>query len=202
MKGRESGMPEKDRWNSFFDAGCVIDKLFGEAGCCGNVVEFGCGYGTFSFPATRHATGIVCVLDIEPGLIAELQVRAKREGIANIVAETRDFLANGTGLGPGSQSRESASRGEAAEGAAAGAVPRTCVLDPDGDIVRWLVRARCPASRNRECHCALPRFGHNGRRDGSRRSLRVRAGKARIRYLPCACHQPDGPLGRRFREGR
>ncbi|NIA12449.1 MAG: methyltransferase domain-containing protein [Nitrospiraceae bacterium] len=104
MKGRESGMPEEDYWNSFFDAGCVIEKLFGEAGCRGNAVEFGCGYGTFTFPAARHATGTVCALDIEPDLIAELQMRAKREGIANIVAATRDFMANGTGLGSGSQS--------------------------------------------------------------------------------------------------
>jgi ubiquinone/menaquinone biosynthesis C-methylase UbiE len=104
MKGRESGMPEEDLWNSYFDAECVIRKLFGEEGCRGNVVEFGCGYGTFTFPAARHATGTVYAFDIEPDLIGRLRMRAKQEAISNIVAEIRDFAANGTGLGSGSQS--------------------------------------------------------------------------------------------------
>ncbi len=103
-KGRESGMPEEGYWNSFFDAECVIRKLFVEEGCRGNVVEFGCGFGTFTFPAARHATGTVYAFDIEPDLIERLRMRAKREAISNIVAEIRDFMANGTGLGSGSQS--------------------------------------------------------------------------------------------------
>ena len=103
MKGRESGMPDEDYWNSFFDAECVIRKLFGEGGCRGNVVEFGCGYGTFTLPAARHATGTVCAFDIEPDLIGQLQIRVKREAISNIVAEIRDFVAHGTGLRSGSQ---------------------------------------------------------------------------------------------------
>ena len=104
MKGRQSGMPEEDLWNSFFDTECVIRKLFGEQGCRGSVVEFGCGYGTFTFPAARHATGTVYALDIEPDLIGRLQMRAEREAVANIVAEIRDFVANGAGLASGSQS--------------------------------------------------------------------------------------------------
>ncbi len=42
--------------------------------------------------------------DIEPDLIGRPQMKAKREAISNIVAEIRDFVANGTGLGSGSQS--------------------------------------------------------------------------------------------------
>ena len=104
MKGRESGMPDEEYWNSFFDAGCLIRKFFGEKGCRGNVAEFGCGYGTFTFHAARHATGTVHAFDIEPDLIGRLRLKAKSEAIINIVAETRDFAANGTGLGSGSQS--------------------------------------------------------------------------------------------------
>ncbi len=103
-KGRESGMPEEEYWNSFFDAECVIRKLFGEEGCRDSVVEFGCGYGTFTFPAARHATGTVYAFDIEADLVGRLEMRAKREGVSNIIAEIRDFAANGTGLGSGSQS--------------------------------------------------------------------------------------------------
>ena len=104
MKGRESGMPEEDYWSSFFDTECVIKKLFKEGGCRGNVAEFGCGYGTFTFSAATHATGTMHTFDIEPDLIRQLQEKARRESISNIVAKTRDFAASGTGLEPGSQS--------------------------------------------------------------------------------------------------
>ena len=104
MKGRESGMPKEDYWSSFFDAECVIKKLFKEKGCRGNVVEFGCGYGTFTFAAAKHSTGTVYTFDIEQDLIIILQNKAKREAISNITAKVRDFVASGTGLEPESQS--------------------------------------------------------------------------------------------------
>ena len=103
MKGRDSGMPAEDYWNSFFDADCVIKKLFGDEGCRGNTVEFGCGYGTFTFPAARHTTDTLYTFDIESDLTERIQARAIREGISNLVAETRDFVAHGTGLASGSQ---------------------------------------------------------------------------------------------------
>ena len=104
MKGRDSGMPEEAYWNSFFDADCVIKTLFGEEGCDGNIVEFGCGYGTFTFPTARHVRGTVHAFDIEPELIEQLRARVKREAVSNIVAETRNFVTHGTGLETGSQS--------------------------------------------------------------------------------------------------
>jgi SAM-dependent methyltransferase len=104
MKGRESGMPDEDYWSSFFDAEWVIRKLFGKEGCQGDVVEFGCGYGTFTFPAARHATGTVHTFDIDVDLAEGLQRRAREEGLSNVVAEIRDFVAQGTGLESGSQS--------------------------------------------------------------------------------------------------
>jgi hypothetical protein len=48
MKGRESAIPDEDHWNCFFDAECVIRKLFGEECCRGSVVEYGCGNGSNS----------------------------------------------------------------------------------------------------------------------------------------------------------
>jgi ubiquinone/menaquinone biosynthesis C-methylase UbiE len=104
MKGRDSGMPEEDYWNSFFEAECVIRKMFGENGCQGNVVEFGCGYGTFTFPAAKHSAGTVFALDIEADLIKRVRQKSKELAITNIHAEVRDFVANGTGLDPETQS--------------------------------------------------------------------------------------------------
>jgi len=44
MKGRESGMPEEDYWQSFFYADGVVETLFDAAGVAGDLVEFGFGY--------------------------------------------------------------------------------------------------------------------------------------------------------------
>ena len=103
MKGRESGMPDEAYWRTFFDAECIIQKLFGEARLQGNVVEFGSGYGTFTLPAASHTDGIVLALDIEPDLIEELRQKAAAQSLQNIHAERRDFVSDGTGLGAGTQ---------------------------------------------------------------------------------------------------
>lgn len=56
MKGRESGMPDESYWETFFNPACILDRL-GCPGLCGEVVEFGCGYGTFTIPAVRAMRG-------------------------------------------------------------------------------------------------------------------------------------------------
>lgn len=99
MKVRESGMPQEDTWENFFDARCILDRLV----ACGDsegisVAEFGCGYGTFTIPLARITSGRVHAFDIEPELIQRLSERAKSERIDNIVPVLRDFVADGTGL--------------------------------------------------------------------------------------------------------
>jgi SAM-dependent methyltransferase len=103
MKGRESGMPEESYWRTFFDAECAIGRFFGPEGCQGDAVEFGSGYGTFTLPAARRATGAMLALDIEPDLIAALRAQAQAQGLGNLRAEVRDFVAEGTGLRAASQ---------------------------------------------------------------------------------------------------
>lgn len=97
MRIRESGMPEESYWQSFFDPDCMLGRL----GCdsqCGDVVEFGCGYGTFTLPAAKIIQGRIHALDIEPEMVHEVNRKARAEGLTNIVAEVRDFVADGTGL--------------------------------------------------------------------------------------------------------
>ena len=101
MKGRESGMPDGAYWESFFDPGCIVERL-GCRGACGDVVEFGCGYGTFTVPAARLVAGRVFALDIEPDMVAQTARRAAAEGLANVVAGVRDFVADGCGRPDGS----------------------------------------------------------------------------------------------------
>ncbi len=104
MKVRDSGMPDDDYWNSFFDAECVIKKMFGENGCRGNLVEFGSGYGTFTLPASKHLTGTVFALDIEADLIEQLRRKSEEMDVRNIHAEVCDFVTDGTGLESETQS--------------------------------------------------------------------------------------------------
>src|SRR5438270_5671420 len=104
MRGRESTMPDEVCWATLFDTESAISRLLGEENTPGDVVEFGCGYGTFTFPAARHTTGTLATFDIEPEMVDRIGRKASETGLANIRAEVRDFVADGTGLPAGSQS--------------------------------------------------------------------------------------------------
>jgi SAM-dependent methyltransferase len=101
MKIRDSGMPEEATWDSFFDPRVALDKLRLTPQIA-DVVEFGCGYGTFTLPAARIVSGVVHALDIEPAMIDLTRARAAEAGLGNVVPACRDFLADGTGLADGS----------------------------------------------------------------------------------------------------
>ena len=97
MKARDSGMPEEGVWEGFFDPARVLSSL-GLTLACRDVVEFGCGYGTFTIPAARGVTGRVYAFDIEHEMIARTRARATAAGLENICAACRDILETGTGL--------------------------------------------------------------------------------------------------------
>jgi SAM-dependent methyltransferase len=103
MKGRESGMPDEAYWASFFEPEGILDKLLVTPAGSYNLVEFGCGYGTFSLPAAKRTQGAVNALDIEPLMVELVAERAKAEGLLNVHAELRDFVEHGTGVPNGSQ---------------------------------------------------------------------------------------------------
>lgn len=100
MKTRESGMPEEGMWVAFFTPDEVLRKL--GLPTSANVVDFGCGYGTFTIPAAQHTSGMVHALDIEPEMVAATQAKAESLGLRNVRTCLRDFVADGTGLPVGS----------------------------------------------------------------------------------------------------
>lgn len=102
MKGRESGMPEESYWASFFDTEVALERLLGSR-VEGNVIEFGCGYGSFTVPAARRTTGQVTALDIEPDMVDCVRQKALAGQLDNIQAQVRDFVAEGAGVATGSQ---------------------------------------------------------------------------------------------------
>ena len=97
MKTRESGMPDETMWQGFFDPPSILAKL-GLDAKCGNVVEFGCGYGTFTIPAAGIVQGTVFTFDIEAEMVEATRFKAEAAGLKNVVVLQKDFAAEGTGL--------------------------------------------------------------------------------------------------------
>ncbi|MHB0955487.1 MAG: class I SAM-dependent methyltransferase [Pirellulaceae bacterium] len=97
MKTRESGMPDEEMWREFFDTEAIV-RLLKLNSSCRDVVEFGCGYGTFTMPAARIVRGTVHALDIEPEMIAITQAKAEAEALRNVQVCRRDFVSDGSGL--------------------------------------------------------------------------------------------------------
>lgn len=102
MKLRESGMPEASYWESLFDVETILQRL-GIGPHLRDVLEIGCGYGTFTVPVAQRISGVLSTLDIDPAMVAVTRLRAAQAGLANIHAFTQDAHAEGFGVPPGSQ---------------------------------------------------------------------------------------------------
>lgn len=90
-------MPDEPMWESFFDAHTILAQL-GLRPDTQAVIEFGCGYGTFTIPAARLAPGPIHAIDIEPEMVELVRRKARQAGLSNIVCAIRDFVEHGTGL--------------------------------------------------------------------------------------------------------
>ena len=90
-------MPDQIAWENFFDPEKIL-KTLGLDNRINNVVEFGCGYGTFTLPAARIIKGKIYALDIEPEMIRITNERAKSNKLNNVEAILRDFMNHGSGL--------------------------------------------------------------------------------------------------------
>jgi len=97
MKVRDSGMPEEELWTAFFDPEEVL-REFGLDQGVETLVDFGCGYGTFTLAAAKLVRGAVHAIDIEPEMIKTVADKCRQEGLANVRTEVRDFVGSGSGL--------------------------------------------------------------------------------------------------------
>lgn len=97
MKVRDSGMPDEEMWSGFFDPVGVL-SVFGLDRGVHDLVEFGCGYGTFTLAAAGIATGTVYALDIDPEMVRGVEQKCSKAGVDNVQTTVCDFVANGTGL--------------------------------------------------------------------------------------------------------
>jgi len=83
MKTRESGMPPEETWDGFFDPPPILKKL-DLNGQCGNVLEFGCGYGTFTIPAAQIVGGTVYALDIDEEMLETTKAKVDAANLHNV----------------------------------------------------------------------------------------------------------------------
>jgi SAM-dependent methyltransferase len=102
MKLRESGMPEEAYWETLFDVGLILDRL-GVDARLRNVIEMGCGYGTFTIPVARRISGRVTTCDIDEAMIERTRQRAAAAGACNLLYVVRDVFADGFGGEGGSE---------------------------------------------------------------------------------------------------
>ena len=97
MKVRESGMPVEETWDGFFSPDNIL-KTMGISNRIKDVVEFGCGYGTFTIPTAKIRTGKVYAIDIESEMIKATKRKAEENSLSNIETILRDFVSGGSGL--------------------------------------------------------------------------------------------------------
>jgi SAM-dependent methyltransferase len=94
-------MPDQEVWSSFFKPVEALRRL-GFRLQHEDVVDIGCGYGTFSIAAAQLTRGVVHALDVDADMVSATATNAQRHGVHNIQATQRDFMLDGTGLPEGS----------------------------------------------------------------------------------------------------
>jgi SAM-dependent methyltransferase len=97
MKVRDSGMPEEPMWRGFFDPPAILSNL-GFTDAEGDVVDMGCGYGTFTVAAAARTKGTVHAFDLDPEMISATTRKADALLLPNVRTVLRDFLERGTDL--------------------------------------------------------------------------------------------------------
>lgn len=93
MRVRDSGMPEEEYWESLFDVSLTLARFAIHQ--YRDVVEFGCGYGTFSIPVAQAISGTLTTFDIDAAMVARTR---ERGGDLPIVCLQRDVLESGFGV--------------------------------------------------------------------------------------------------------
>ncbi len=97
MKIRESGMPDEETWEGFFNPHEILNMM-GFNNKIVDVAEFGCGYGTFTIPAAKMISGKIYAIDIEPEMVRITQKKARENRLNNVEAILRDIVLEGSGI--------------------------------------------------------------------------------------------------------
>lgn len=83
MKYRESGMPEEQLWDDFFNPEQILDKM-GIDKNIDTLLDIGCGYGTFLIPSANLVRGTVIGIDIEDEMINVCKKKVQNYDLKNV----------------------------------------------------------------------------------------------------------------------
>lgn len=97
MKVRENSMPDESLWENFFEPKQVLATMQLNHNAV-DAFDFGCGYGTFTIPASKVIKGKIYAADIEEAMVNRVAQRANRENLDNVETMLRDFIHEGSGL--------------------------------------------------------------------------------------------------------
>ena len=84
-------------WSKFFDPEQILQQMDFTPDLF-SVVDLGCGFGTFSIPASQMIKGKIHAFDIDPEMIRQLQSKIDKFNLQNIVMHLTDFISEGSGL--------------------------------------------------------------------------------------------------------
>jgi ubiquinone/menaquinone biosynthesis C-methylase UbiE len=90
-------MPAEKMWASFFDVDLILAELHIDSDIQ-DLVEIGCGYGTFTIPAAKKIKGALYAFDIDEEMLDIVKQKLKSESIDNVILEQRDVLTQTTGI--------------------------------------------------------------------------------------------------------
>jgi len=90
-------MPAESSWASFFDVDLILSELRIDSDIK-DLVEIGCGYGTFTIPAAKKIKDKLYAFDIEEEIIKVGKQEINSRLINNVILEQRDVLMQTTGL--------------------------------------------------------------------------------------------------------
>ena len=83
MKYRESGMPDEQMWDTFFNPTQILAQL-DINGNINTLMDIGCGYGTFLISAAKLVKNKVIGIDIENEMIETCRRKIEEQNINNI----------------------------------------------------------------------------------------------------------------------
>lgn len=90
-------MPSEEMWASFFNVELILSELQINHDV-EDLVEVGCGYGTFTIPAAEAISGKLYAFDIEKEMIEIVKHKADGKQLNNVILIHRDTLTQTTGL--------------------------------------------------------------------------------------------------------
>lgn len=90
-------MPAENIWAHFFNVELILSELHINSEI-NDLVEIGCGYGTFTIPTAKQIKGKLYAFDIEKEMLDIVAQKFSVNHIKNIILEQRDVLTQTTGL--------------------------------------------------------------------------------------------------------